>query len=529
MTTAGEMKATLLALDESQAAQIQALITLVAKLQEENANLRERVAHLSKQMFGRKSERLQAGQLDLFRSGEVPAAFAEVEGAAVSKNIKTKKKGAHGRGFLPPHLKRIEHRLDVPESDRCCSVCDSEMSPIGEAITERAHFVPATFIVNRYVRIKLACPHGHEVKTAKLPAGVVEGSKFDASVYAHVAVAKYNDHLPLNLLQGIFKRHGIKLARQTMWDMLVRIDEIIAQPVLEQMKKELLDESILHADETSVTMRVEDQKGSKKGWVWGWRNEPIDPIHDQHKVLIEFSLGRGGDTASAFLGSWSGALICDGYEGYNAFVQKNGITRAGCWAHARRPFFDALEKNPRWATLPIILMGRLFALERAVTARAKRLRLDSEATIELRQAVRDRSTKRLMDRIFDLMWELDGVPQITPESKFGKGVRYVLNQESRLRTCLSDARIPLHNNDSERDLRHVILGRKNWQIFASPWAGEVACRLYSLMLSCRQNDINPEAYLADVLMAAETTPSSQVASLTPWAWAARQEGAALAE
>jgi transposase len=134
-----------------------------------------------------------------------------------------------------------------------------------------------------------------------------------------------------------------------------------------------------------------------------------------------------------------------------------------------------------------------------------------------------------MDRIFDLLWELDGVPQIMPESKSGKGIRYVLNQESRMRTCLSDARIPLDNNDSERDLRHVILGRKNWQIFASPWAGEVACRLYSLMLSCRQNDINPEAYLADVLMAAETTPSSQVASLTPWAWAARQEGAALAE
>ena len=132
-------------------------------------------------------------------------------------------------------------------------------------------------------------------------------------------------------------------------------------------------------------------------------------------------------------------------------------------------------------------------------------------------------------RRLHLLWELDGVPQIMPESKLGKGIRYVLNQESRLRTCLSDARIPLDNNDSERDLRHVILGRKNWQIFASPRGGEVACRHSSLMLSRRQNDLNPEAYLADVLMAAETTPSSQVAGLTPWAWAARQGDTTLAE
>lgn len=508
--------------ETEQSALIKALQAENQLLLEANQLLREQVAHLSKHIFGRKSERLQPGQLDFFRTGEVPAACADFEAPSPAAKCQTKKTGGHGRGSLPAHLERVEHQLDLPKEERFCSTCSQPMQSIGEEVCERAHFVPATLIVNRYVRRKYACPSGHEVKTATLPDGVVEGCKYDASVHAQVVVAKYSDHLPLNRLEGIFKRHGIKLPRQTMWDMLVRVDELVAQPILAQMRKELLEEPILHADETPVVLRVEGQKQSKKGWVWGWRNEPPGQPSRPPKVLIEFHQGRGGEVPTGFLGDWSGTLISDGFQSYNPVSEKNGITRAGCWAHARRAFRDVVEKHPKWAALPLLLINRLFALERAIRNRAKRLELGVEEVLELRRAVRARSSKRLVDRIMDLLWELDAVPAIVPQSKLGKGIAYALNQEARLRVFLDDARVPVHNNDSERDLRHIIIGRKNWMTFASHRGGEVACRLYSLMLSCRQNDVNPEEYLADVLMSVATTPSSQIASLTPWAWGAAQ-------
>ena len=116
---------------------------------------------------------------------------------------------------------------------------------------------------------------------------------------------------------------------------------------------------------------------------------------------------------------------------------------------------------------------------------------------------------------------LDGARSTLPKSKLGKALKYLFNQRAPLTVFLEDARVPIHNNDAERDLRHVVTGRKNWLVFGSTRGGEVACRLYSLMLSCRQNGVDPEAYLADVLMAVATTPASEIASLTPWAWGAR--------
>lgn len=505
----------------------ESLLAENASLKEQLLLLSEQIAYLSRNLFGRKSERwMQPGQLNLFKKG---AAAAECAAFKEKPAVKAtpKKKGGHGRGSLPEHLERITHVLDLPEDEKCCSTCDTPLREIGEEITERAALIPARFVVNRYVRKKLACPHGHEIKTAALPDGVIQGSKYDASVHAHVAVAKYNDHMPLNRLEGIFKRHGIKLSRQTMWEMMLRIDELVAQPVLKQMRKELLEEQVLHADESPVIVRVEDEKKkTKQGWVWNWRNEPDydsrKPPPDykgrRSKALVEFHLGRGGEIPRSFLGDWSGALICDGHKDYSSVTTENGITRAGCWAHVRRPFREVVKQSPKWAALPFFLINRLFALERAILGRAKREEMKQEELLELRRVVRARSSKRLVDRIVKLADELRSEPSIVPQSKLGKGVGYILNQQSSLRAFLSDPRIPIHNNDSERDLRHVVTGRKAWMVFGSKRGGEVACRLFSLMLSCKQNGVNPEAYLAHVLMAVATTPSSQIASLTPWAF-----------
>jgi transposase len=142
--------------------------------------------------------------------------------------------------------------------------------------------------------------------------------------------------------------------------------------------------------------------------------------------------------------------------------------------------------------------------------------------------VRSRSSGRLIERIHEAAQSLKEKRAIVPESKLGKGITYLTNQREALGVFVSDARMPMHNNDEERDLRHIVTGRKNWLVFATPRGGEVACRLYSMILSCRQCGANPEEYLRDVLMAVATTPMSDIASLTPWAWERARAAAATA-
>lgn len=491
----------------------------IVALERENKILREELAILKQGLFGRRTERLDSAQLDLYLKGAasdpiVPAIPAPNSDSAPQRSPADR---GHGRARFSEHLPREIIELDVPESERVCPCCGKAMRAIGEDITERGHVVPAQIVVRRYVRKKYACPDGHAVKTAPAPEGVIDGAKYEASVYAHVATSKYADHLPLHRLEGIFKRHGVHLPKQTMWDMLVTTDELLAQPILRQIRKELLEEGVLHSDETPVTLRLEDGQGSRTGYAWGWRNlRGVGPS----KVLIEFKTSRSRDGPLAFLGDWSGTLIADGYSGFDEVVGNNGIVRAGCWAHARRKLKQALDTGSTSAAYVLAPIQRLFAVERAITGRAERQNLDREAFIELRRRVRQQRSAKLVEEIFARADKLSEQRSTLPKSQLGKALVYLERQRGPLSTFLADPHIPIHNNDEERDLRHLAVGRKNWLVFASERGGQVACRLYSLILSCKQAGVDPEAYIEDILGRLSTTKATDIASLTPWAWAA---------
>ena len=498
-------------------AKLELLVERLNALEIENKILREENALLKKGLFGRRSERIEAGQLGLFEDG------SEVDGEIASPERRQKltaTKG-HGRAPFPEHLPREVILLDVPEDERRCPDCGTTMGCFGEDICERGHIVPARIVVRRYVKKKYACPAGHAIKTGALPDGVIDKGKYEASVYAHVATSKYADHLPLHRLSGIFKRHGMHLAKQTMWDMLVRVDELVAQPVLRQMREELLLEPVLHSDETPVTMRLEDGKGTRTGYGWGWRNLKSAGTS---KVLIEFKTSRGRDGPIDFLGSWSGTLISDGYSGFSEVIRRNGIIRAGCMAHARRKAKEALDTGSTAAAHLLRPMQRLFRIERAAQRRVEREGGGFDELVKLRRRLRERYSRVMWQRLLETARVLRGQRSTLPKSKLGKAVSYLERQGESLAVFLDDPRIPIHNNDAERDLRHLAIGRKNWLVFASPRGGEVACRLYSLVLSCKQGGVDPEAYIEDVLMKVATVPASQIATLTPWAWqAARAE------
>jgi transposase len=486
-------------------------------LERENKILREELALLRQHMFGRRTERLEPGQLGLF--GDTGLAQAAAEAAATIEKVpqRSGKPKGHGREVFPAHLPRETVVCLVPQEQRTCPDCGRTMQPIGTEVTERGHLVPAHVVVRSYQREKVACPAGHAVVTAKAPEPLVRRAKYEPSAYAHVAVSKYQDHQPLHRMQGIFKRQGVQLSRQTMWDMLVTVDELVAQPILEQMRAELLESQVLQSDESPVQMRLEDGKGSRETTVWVWRalREEVP-----RKVLVRFELGKSRDGPTSFLGDWKGVLVSDGTSLHDEVARSNGIVRAGCWAHARRYFKRAFDVGTKEAALCLRPMKRLFWIERAVNRRAERLGLDLAARRELRAVVRSRRSAVVVRKLYAVANTLAQDAATLPRGQLGKGLAYLENQRAALEVFLSDPRIPLSNNDSERDLRHIVVGRANWLVFASVRGGEVACRLYSLMLSCKENGVDPQAYVEDVLTRVSTTPASRIAELTPWGWAA---------
>jgi transposase len=495
------------------------LTELMTALERENKLLREENAGLRNGIFGRKSERLLPGQLGLFVNGAEPPSATEVPASVPpGEPPKTARPKGHGRAAFPADMPRDTTVLDVPEEQRVCSCCGKAMQLIGDEIIERGHMIPARMVVRRYVKRKYGCPDGHEVKTAEAPAAVIERCKYEPSVYGFLTESKYGDHIPLTRLAGILARQGVHLPKQTMWDMLVKVDELVAQPVLRQMQAELLECPVLHADETPVTVRLEDQRGTRTGYIWDWRAPARGD--EPERILTQFTLSRGRDGPKSFLNDWGGTLVVDGYSGYEEVVQRNGITRAGCWSHARRKFKEAWDTGSKDAAAVLRAIGRLFWLERSIERRAAKRGLGIEA---VRARVRQARGRGLVDTIYARADQLAGRASTLPKSKLGKAITYLFRQRTALEIFLGDPRIQIHNNDSERDLRHIAVGRKNWLVFGSPRGGEVASRLYSLALSCRRAGVSLGAYIEDMLTAISTTPETRIASLTPWAWAARQQ------
>jgi len=489
-------------------------------LRRENKILREELAILKKGLFGRKTERLDPRQLGMFvgeKAGE------QEEQVSAKKPRREKNKKGHGRKPLAPDVPRQTVEIDLPQEELLCSCCGKQMQLIGEEVCERGHYIPGRFVVNRYVKKKYGCPDGHTVKTAEAPPALIDRCKYEPSVYAHIATAKYCDHLPLHRLSGIHKRHGIHLPKQTMWDMLVKVDELVAQPILRQMRKELLTSEILHADETQATYRQEGGKGSSRGFIWDWRAPGGD---DLDKTLVEFRPSRSRFGPKQMLGDWAGTLVTDGCASYNEVCRENGIIRAGCWAHARRKLKDALDLRIPDSAAALVPIQRLFWIERAMKRRVESRGQSWDDLVALRREVRARRSATIVERIYSAAAKVADKPTTMPEGKLGKALGYLFNQREALSAFLDEPRLEIHNNDAERDLRHVVVGRKNYLVFGSPRGGEVAGRLYSLVLSCKHAGIDFEAYIEDTLGKVSTTPDSQISSLTPWAWAAAQRGAA---
>ncbi len=460
--------------------------------------------------YGKSSEKITTEQLGLFENAGEKLTATETQ--VVSEHSRKKKSKKEGRPAFPSHLPRNEIHCKLSGDDLICPTCDSALNDIGADICETGHFKPAVFTVNRIHKHEYACPNGHLVKTAGAPKGHLPRCKYDPSIHAAIVTSRFGDHLPYYRQETIFKRLGVLIPRQSMGDMAQRVSEI-AKYILDEMRRELMAEKVIQADETSVVVLREGQKGTDKGWMWVYRCA--------QKVLFDFTMTRGPNSPNRILAQFFGVLQVDGWQSYNKITEINQLIRAGCWAHVRRKFHDCFKVTKEAADI-LYLIGKLYRLEAAMKKRRDRLSLCDEDFFALRVTVRARRSRSIIEKLDDRIWDYKEAPSFLPKSLFGKAIDYARNQWATLETFLEHGEVEIDNNGAERAIRPVAVGRKNWLVVGNEKGGVRAARLYSLIESCKAIEVNPQAYLEDIIAKAQYTPIDQMAELTPWAWKASQ-------
>ena len=491
----------------------------VTQLEQALAASRAANERMQSLLYGRKSERVvsQSSPLLPFDAQEQeapPPPFVEeapddeTEHAEAKERKKRTKRGIRR---IPANIPRIETRLEPSQEQRCCASCNSELVLIGEERTELLDHKPASFQIQVLVRPKYACRHHEEngVVAAELPKRPIAKGMVTANLVAQIAVAKYRDHLPLHRQARIYLGHGVDISESTMGDWLKAGAELLA-PLVTELQKELLSESILHSDDTSITVLGPNEKktNTRRGFLWVY-------LDLEGNTLFHFTEGRSRAGPLTILKTYVGTLLSDAYSAYDAVVRLGKIVPAGCWAHARRRFHKAREEAPDLAAIAIEVIRRVFAVERKASEGSR----TPESRLEKRRA----ESRPLLDGFRRWLEEIRGC--VLPKSGMGEAVSYTLNQWVPLTRFLDNGLLPLENNAAERAMRQVAIGRKNWMFAGSASGGERAALYYSLVVGCKNLGIEPYDYLRDVLQRMAEDPG-RASELTPKAWRAARRAAA---
>lgn len=460
------------------------LANRLAKVEQENAQLK-------KALYGPRSERSKLPRVETTEP-RTPEQAQETRRARAEAKAET------------PTL-RVEHK--VPEPMRVCTACGgTDLVPMGPGKSTFVwEFVPARFARHEHVQEVLRCRCGGCVITAPGAAKVVEKGQYGASFLAHVTVAKCADHLPIYRLEKELARKGIPVARSTMNELLHRTSALL-EPVWTRLLDVIRARDVVLADETRLRILKDASGKPKTGFVWTFGAADASGGFD---VAYHFADSRSGATPKTMLEGTKGVLLVDGYSGYNDVEKVSSRRRAACHAHVRRYFFESLKTAPI-AQEALDLITELYRVEHD----AKEQRLSETAHLEFRKV----RAGPIRDRL--RAWLDAQSSRHPPKSPIGTAIRYTLGQWGELGVFLDDARVPLDNNASERSLRRIALGRKNYLFVGDVAAGKSLAGLYSLVATCESRGINPFDYLADVLPRVQDHAKNAIDELLPGAWAA---------
>jgi transposase len=478
----------------------QMVLTLLGQIDDLNGQL----YYLKRQLFGRKSEKLNPAQRLLFENlYDQVKAKVEEQRQPKAKKVKARKNANHkGRKALPADLPREIIEIEPTEEEKTCFVCDNEKQRIGSEVTEKLEYVSASFYVKKYVRYKYACKQCQSnISIGQLPPMAIDKGIAGEGLLAHIITCKYCDHLPLNRLENIFKRHGVDIDVSTMCDWVGKSADLL-EPLVKRMHEKILQSPKINTDDTSIPIKSKKRKGSTyNGYLWAY-------IGDNNNVVFDFTPTRSREGPLKFLGKYSGYVQADAYSGYDEFFRKGKATEVGCNSHARRKFEYALDSDPVRAARMMVLWGRLYEIE----SRAKKEKYNSAQLLDARQ----KEAKPILAEIKTVLDEYKN--QVLPKSPMGKAITYALNQWDALIRYAENPILDIDNNISERTLRMVVIGRKNYMFAGSEAGAWRAAIIYSLVASCKLSEIDPFRYFRDVLARVSTHPADKIDELLPGEW-----------
>jgi transposase len=399
--------------------------------------------------------------------------------------------------------RRIEHT--VPEDRKVCPKCGGhDFSKLGGGlVTELFDLVPALIERQLHVQEKLRCRCGEAIITAEGPSKVYDKARFGPNFMAQVAVSKCADALPLYRQAKMYRRAGVPVDDSTWGDLFHRTAELV-KPIYERLVDVISKMEIVLADETNH--RVQAPKKTRTAWLWSFIGREQA---DRDLIAYVYSPNHSSETPKRILAGTIGKLLADKYVGYDQVTLPGGRERAACFAHVRRYFFEAQSTAPNAARQAMDFILELYRIERDALDRDV---LGSPEHLAIRQT----KSRHVMNRF--KAWLDAERDRHLPKGPMGVAIRYALDQWNELSLFLTDARLPLDNNVSERALRIAALGRKNFLFVGNDTAGENLAGLYSLIATCETNGINPVEYLADILLRVQTHPASRIDDLLPHNW-----------
>jgi transposase len=460
--------------------------------------------------YGPGSEKLTNDQLELLEL-EPGISNLEVEAESQREPLPTTspKRKHPGRQSLPPDLPRVERVIACTAEQCVCGNCGGERTVIGYEESQQLDVEPAKYFVLVTKREKRACKRCEEggVVAAPLPPRIIEKSLVSDRIVVDTVVRKYADHAPLYRQSVILQRDAsIEVSRATLDGWVIRVGELLT-PIVGMMRRELLGSHYIQADETPVEVQMHEGRGKNHlAYLWQYGSP-------RGAVVFDFRLGRGRDGPKQFLKPFEGILQTDGYAAYDQ-VGGAGVIHAGCWAHSRRKFVEAVRLNPddRMATRIVARIDKLFAIDAAAATD----KMDSAA----RHALRRQQAPALLAEIRQQIESCQG--SALPASTLGKACRYTLALWTKLTRFLDYPELELSNNLAENSMRPIAVGRKNWIHIGSAEAGPKVAAILSLVESCRRLGIPVRQYLAAVLPGLANLSIQRVAELTPAAWLAKQ-------
>jgi len=476
---------------------------------EELVKLNEQLKILRAKEYGKSSEKVKKQIKELEQKIEENEIELELKAdikaeASDKKNINKAK-----RQKFSENIEREEVIIEAP---RKCPECKGEeFRKISDDVSEKLKYIPAKYIVTKYVRPRCVCKNCETVVQAQMPTVGIEKGNAEFGLLANILIQKYDDHLPLYRQSEILERSGIEISRSTMagW---VAYGAGLLSNIADEIRKYVFGSSEIHGDDIPIKVLEPGLGKTRIGRIWAYVLDGRPHGSEVPRAACYFySPDRKGERPASHLENFTGTLHADAYAGYKSLYKSdkypdNEITEAACWAHTRRKFYEITLANPEAAIANQVLevIGKLYKAEEEIRG------LSPEERKEKRQA----DSKELVEDLFDSFKKV--LQKLAQKGSTALAIKYALNNEVALKRFLEDGKIEIDNNAAERALRVVAVGRKNWLFAGSNEGGKAAANIYTVIESAKMNGLNPEAYLKKVMSEILDYNSQKIHELLPW-------------